>query len=183
MKKIFFLLLFVYKISYSQTINLGGTINTYTPILGFNQCLNKITVENASTFNVGDTVLMMQMKGAVVDSSNTNSFGTVTDYKNAGNYEFNYVKNKVGNIIELKNILTRQYDIANGKVQLIRVPYYDNINITSTLTCMPWDGNKGGVLVLNVRNAIDLNADIDVSGKGFKGGNGEHANPASFNCY
>ena len=108
------------------------------------------------------------MKGAVIDSSNTAAFGTVTDYKNAGNYEFNYVKSKAGNIIELKNILTRQYDIPLGKVQLVRVPYYENVNVASTLTCLPWDGSKGGVLVLNVQDSINLNVDIDVCGKGFK---------------
>ena len=72
---------------------------------------------------MGDTVLLIQMKGAVIDTTNTPAFGTVIDYKNAGNYEYNYVKSKSGNIIELKNKLTRQYNIPLGKVQLIRVPY------------------------------------------------------------
>ena len=108
------------------------------------------------------------MKGAVIDSSNTASFGTVTNYKNAGNYEFNYVKSKAGNIIELKDSLTRAYDIATGKVQLIRVPYFNTINIAATLTCLPWDGSKGGVLVLNAKDTVNLLADIDLSGKGFR---------------
>ncbi len=154
---------------YSST-NCNNIINTYTPVLAFEPCTNKITVEDAITFNAGDTVLLIQMKGAVIDSSNSSSFGTITDYKNAGNYEFNYVKSKTGNIIELKNKLTRQYDIPNGKVQLVRVPYYQSLNVNSTLSCLPWDGNKGGVLVLNVQDTITLNADIDVSGKGFHGG-------------
>lgn len=145
-------------------------INSYTPVLSLETCSNKIAVEDGSSFNIGDTILIIQMKGVVIDSSNTSNFGTITDYKNSGNYEFNYVKNKAGNNIELKNNLTRGYDIPNGKVQLIRVPWYQNINITSTLTCLPWDGNKGGVLVLNVKDTVTLNADIDVSNKGYKGG-------------
>ena len=54
---------------------------------------------------------------------------------------------------------------------------------TSTLTCLPWDGNKGGVLVLNVQDTVTLNANIDVSGKGFKGG--QIINPLnnSFYCH
>ena len=154
----------------SQEAGIGGIINAYTPVLSLNTCNNKINVEDASAFNVGDTVLVIQMKGAVIDTSNTSSFGTVTDYKNSGNYEFNYVKSKTGNIIEFKNVLTRQYDVPNGKVQLVRVPYYQNVNIASTLTCLPWDGSKGGVLVFNVQDTLTLNADIDVSGKGFRGG-------------
>ncbi|MBK6990428.1 MAG: hypothetical protein IPH34_00760 [Chitinophagaceae bacterium] len=163
--------------------DIGNIINDYTPVLALNPCENKITVQDATAYNVGDTVLLIQMKGAVIDSTNTAVFGTVTDYKNAGNYEFNYVKSKTSNIIELKNTITRQYDIPVGKVQLIRVPYYENVNVTSTLTCLPWDGNKGGVLVLNVQDTINLSSSIDVSGKGFRGGSDPFSNPSSFNCY
>jgi gliding motility-associated-like protein len=146
-------------------------INAYTPVLGYNSCNNNLTVEDASSFNIGDTVLLIQMKGAVIDSTNTSNFGNVLDYKNAGNYEFNYVKSKTGNNIELKNKLTRQYDVPNGKVQLVRVPYFQNVTVNSNLTCLPWDGKMGGVLVFNVADSITLNANIDVSGKGFKRGN------------
>jgi len=163
--------------------NISNIINTYTPVIALNPCENKITVEDASTFNPGDTVMLIQMKGAVIDSSNTASFGTITDYKNAGNYEINYVKSKAGNIIELKNTITRSYDIPTGKVQLIRVPYYQNATVTATLTCLPWDGSKGGVLVLNALDTVTLNANIDVSGKGFRGGADPFTNPPSFNCY
>lgn len=169
--------------SLTTSTNIGGIINTYTPVLALNPCDNKITVEDASTFNIGDTVLMIQMKGAVIDSNNTAAFGSITDYKNAGNYEINYVKSKAGNIIELKNILTRQYDLPNGKVQLVRIPYYQNATITSTLTCLPWDGNKGGILVLNVQDTINLTANIDVSGSGFKGGIGFNSQLGVLNCF
>ena len=82
--------------------SIGDIINLYTPVTGFFPCLNKLTVDDATGYNVGDTVLLIQMKGAVIDSSNTASFGNITDYKNAGNYEFNYIKSKSGNVIELK---------------------------------------------------------------------------------
>lgn len=161
---------------------ISNIINTYTPVLALNPCNNLITVEDASTFNAGDTVLIIQMKGAAIDVSNTASFGTITDYKNSGNYEFNFVKSKSGNIVELKNNLTRQYDIPLGKVQLIRVPYYTSATITSTLTCLPWDGSKGGVLVLNARDNVDLAANIDVTGKGFFGGNSPNPNTTTSYC-
>ena len=35
----------------------------------------KITVEDAYTFNAGDTVLMIQMKGGIPDPSNTGAVG------------------------------------------------------------------------------------------------------------
>jgi gliding motility-associated-like protein len=157
-------------------------INDYTPVLGFNPCDNKLTVEDGTAYNIGDTVLLIQMKGAVIDSTNTASFGTIIDYKNAGNYEFNYIKSKTGNVIELRNALTRQYDIPFGKVQLIRVPYYTNLTTSDILTCLPWDGSKGGVLVFNVQNSLTLNQDMDVSGKGFTGGIDPVTVPPVFNC-
>ena len=157
-------------------------INDYTPVTGFNICENKITVEDATRFNTGDTVVMMQMKGAVIDSANTATFGTITDYKNAGNYEFNLIKSKTGNIIELKNKFTRQYDIPLGKVQLIRVPYFNSYKVTSTLTCLPWNGSKGGVLVVNVRDTLELNADINTSGNGFLKGTMRNSNNNTYTC-
>jgi gliding motility-associated-like protein len=157
-------------------------INDYTPILALDPCKNTLTVGNTAAYNVGDTVLMIQMKGAIIDSTNTAAFGNITDYKSAGNYEYNYVKSKTGNQIELKNKILRTYEIPNGKVQLIRVPYYQNYTTTNKLTCLPWDGSIGGVLVFNVANTLTLNNDIDVSGKGFKGGIDPVTNPPIFNC-
>ncbi|MEO9005195.1 MAG: LamG-like jellyroll fold domain-containing protein, partial [Ginsengibacter sp.] len=161
---------------------LTNVINSYTPVMALNLCDNALKVEDASTFNPGDTVLIIQMKGAVIDSANTSGFGTVTDYKNSGNYEFNIIKEKNGNSLSLLNVLERKYDVPNGKVQLIRVPYYTTADITSTLTCLPWDGSKGGVLVLNARNSVNMSADIDVSGKGFKGGQSPNPNNSTQYC-
>jgi gliding motility-associated-like protein len=161
---------------------ISNIINTYTPVVGLDVCTNKLTVDDASTFNVGDTVLLIQMKGAVIDSTNTTTFGTITDYKNAGNYEFNYVKSKAGNVIELTNTLTRQYDVPFGKVQLVRVPYYTSVNVSGTLTCLPWDGSKGGVLAVNVRDTLELSADINTSGRGFLKGIMHNSNVNTFVC-
>ncbi|MFT3679344.1 MAG: PKD domain-containing protein [Ferruginibacter sp.] len=153
-------------------------INDYTPVTTINFCDNRITTKDGSAFKTGDTVVVMQMKGAIIDESNSSSFGDILNYRNAGNYEFNYIKSKAGNIIELQNVLTKKYDFADGRVQLIRVPYFQSITISDTLSCLPWDGEKGGVLVLNVRNNITLNAPIDVTAMGFRGG----GPGTGFNC-
>jgi len=107
------------------------------------------------------------MKGAVIDSNNTSAFGTITDYKSAGNYEFNYIKAKSGNIIELKNKLTRSYEIPVGKVQLIRVPYYQKVTITSTLPVFePNTGREmipgGGdaALAPQIKEAVEKNYNV-----------------------
>jgi gliding motility-associated-like protein len=157
-------------------------INKYTPLISLDKCKNLVIVENASEFNTGDTILLIQMKGAVIDSTNTAAFGTITNYNNAGNYEFNYVKSRSGNIIELKNNIIRTYDIPAGRVQLVRVPYYHSLITSAPLTCLAWDGSKGGVLVFNVRDTLKLQADLDVSGKGFWGGNSPNTGTSILYC-
>jgi gliding motility-associated-like protein len=168
--------------SCSIPISIDTIINNYTEVLGYDICKNELRVADATKYNPGDTVLIIQMKGAVIDSNNTSTFGNITNYNNSGNYEMNIVKQKNGNSLSLLNILQRQYDIPNGKVQLVRVPYYNNITLNSTLTCLPWDGSKGGILVLNVAGTTTLNADIDVSGKGFLGGRSPNPNTTTLYC-
>lgn len=160
----------------------SNIINDYTPVISKISCSNKFEVEDATAFNVGDTILIIQMKGAVIDSTNTNQYGTITNYTNSGNYEYNYIKSKVGNTLELKNDLLRPYDIPDGKVQFVRVPYFSNYSTSASLSSLPWDGSKGGVLALNVQNTLTLSADINTSGNGFKGGKGINTLLNSYVC-
>ena len=168
--------------SCSVPIAVSNIINDYTEVLGYDICKNELKVADATKYNPDDTVLIIQMKGAVIDSNNTSTFGNITNYNNSGNYEMNIVKQKNGNSLSLLNVLQSQYDIPNGKVQLVRVPYYNNATINNTLTCLPWDGSKGGVLVLNAAGTTTLNADIDVSAKGFRGGTSPNPNTTTLYC-
>ena len=158
-------------------------INSYTEVLLFDVCTNAVTILNDSSFKIGDTVLLIQMKGAVIDTSNTAAFGTVFDYRNAGNYEFNYISQKAGNVLTFKNRLTKTYDIPGGVVQLVRVPYLKNAAFVGGLTCMRWNGSKGGVLAVIGRNGLTSYENIDVTGMGFRGGEGYSASLTSPNCY
>lgn len=145
-------------------------INHYAALLSFDTCSNEIVVDNANDFNVGDIILMIQMKGAIIDSTNTPAFGTILSYNGAGNYEENIIQGKVGNVITLQNQLLRAYDIPNGKVQIVSIPQFANYAVNTNHTAADWDGNKGGILAMNVIGTLSLNADINVNGKGFRGG-------------
>lgn len=153
-----------YSVLRAQTI-----INHYAAVLDYRHCDNMIKVDTATAFQVGDTVLMIQMKGAVIDSSNTASFGTILDYRGAGNYEYNIIEAKNGHNLTLRYTVKRDYNIPDGKVQLVRVPSYQDYTINQLHSCMPWNGNKGGVFVIHVAGTLNMNQDIDVSGKGFRG--------------
>lgn len=109
------------------------------------------------------------MQGASINDSNTSSYGSILNYNNAGNYEFCKITSVTPFSISLENPLLRSYT-ASGKVQIIKVPQYKSPVVTQTLTCPAWDGTTGGVLVLNAEDTVFLHANINVSGKGFRGG-------------
>ncbi len=157
-------------------------INQYAAVNSYIPCSNSLLVDTASNFAIGDTVLLIQMKGASIDSSNTALFGDVLNYNQSGNYEINVIQNIAGNTISLLNNLTRTYDFINGKVQLVSVPTFVNYNLDIVHTCIPWNGMKGGVFIINVLNNLNLNSDIDVSGLGFRGGVSNIVNSTVYAC-
>ena len=170
---LFIFIVFVTKSVYSQT-SISGTINEYTLIDSIYPTKDTIEVKNSSSYFADDTVMVYQVKGADArtDTSMTvrHLFGTLTasDANNSGKYEIILVEKVVGNKIILKVSLNNDYDIE-GIVQLIRVPSYENVSVNGELTCKNWEGTTGGVLVLMVSDTLFLNADINVTGKGFRG--------------
>jgi len=151
---------------FSQTTSISAVINSYAAVTGIN--CQAISVSATNGFIVGDRVMLIQMKGAVIDSTNTPAFGTILTYKGAGNYEMSTIQSISGNIISLTDSVLRKYEIS-GAVQLVKVPVYTNVDVTGPLTCMAWNGTTGGVLAFEAISVATLNADIDVSGAGFRG--------------
>ncbi|MEI7471804.1 MAG: gliding motility-associated C-terminal domain-containing protein [Chitinophagaceae bacterium] len=169
MKKFIFIL-FCYTKLFGQTASISGMINPSSGVTALDFCSNTLQVLETPLFKIGDTVLLMQMKGADYLNVNSISYGDITNYNNAGQYEINYVLQKTATTIVLKNNLLHAYNAAAGAVQLIKVPYYHNAAVTGILSSEAWDGNSGGVLVINVSDTLELFADINVSEKGFLGG-------------
>jgi len=153
----------------SQVSNISGVINDYAAVTAI-PCFSgaQLEVSSAAALSAGDKVLIIQMKGATIDETNSASFGTVTDYGSAGLYEINEVASKSGNTISLTNSLENAYD-TDGLVQVVRIPEYDQAQVTGTLTAQPWNGTTGGVLIF-FANTVDLSANITTEGQGFRGG-------------
>lgn len=148
--------------------SISGTVNSYaqvTAIAGAN-----LTVNSAAAFSAGDRIVVIQMKGATINTTNSASFGDVTAYGNAGNYEFATVTAVAGNVLTLGLPLCNTYDVP-GLVQVVRVPQYTSPTVSATLTGQPWNGTTGGVIAIEASGTVTLNADIDASGIGFRGGN------------
>jgi gliding motility-associated-like protein len=156
----------------SQDTNIGGVINSYTPVTQVGgPCSNQIEVESISAFSVGDRVLLIQMQGAEIDLTNSESFGEITDIASAGLYEFGTISliTVVQNRINLENQLVNEYDV-DGKIQLVLVPQFDNATVTSFLFAPQWNGETGGVLALEVEGTLSMEAPINCNGQGFRGG-------------
>ena len=186
MKRILYFIILISNFTYSQVNrpqhDPPETINAYAAALAYDICTNSITVSDATKFGPGDTVLIIQMKGAIIDTSNTPAFGSILDYGNAGNYEFNFISQKSGNVLSLKNKLTRGYDIPDGVVQLVRVPKYKSGYFSGGLTCDIWDGAKGGIVAVYSTISLTSVEDIYVSGRGFRGAVGYNAVYAASTC-
>jgi PKD repeat protein len=148
-------------------VQIAGIINDYAKVSSFDPCEAKLTVSNPTSFAQGTKVLLIQMKGATISTSNSGSFGNINEINGAGHYELGEVKSTNGNIVYLKHEFINSYDVT-GSLQLVTVPFYDNALIVNTLTAKPWDGETGGVLIFEAEN-LEFSAAIDVSGLGFRG--------------
>jgi gliding motility-associated-like protein len=173
---LFLLIIFLSSISkvYSQT-PISGIINEYTAVDSIYPTKDTIEVRNPSLFSANDTVMMYQVKGAAVRTDTTESnrylfgtFASINSANNAGNYEIILIEKVDGNKVIFKVSLNNNYT-ANDLVQLITVPTYVRASVDAELTCKSWEDSTGGVLVLMVSDTLFLNANIDVTGKGFRG--------------
>lgn len=149
---------------------IGGVINTYWPVISVDMCNNRVALPVIAVgINIGDKVLLMQMQGAAIDTSDSPAYGTIQSYNGAGNYELLTVLDVTNNIITFEETLLRTYNPL-GKVQLILLPQYTDVTVAATLTAPPWNGSTGGVIGFIASGIVTLNSDIDATGAGFRGG-------------
>lgn len=141
----------------------NGTYNSYS--------YSGITLESIAGLSTGDRVLIIQMKGATIDQNqSSSSFGNISSIGEAGKYEFSSICGFLNNTIVLSNHLLNTYEVS--RVQVVRVPVYENVTVVGTLTATPWSVSTGlgGVLAFEVNGTLTLNSNINANGVGFTGG-------------
>ena len=158
-------------ISFSQTTNISGIINTYysvTEVVYSEAC---VRVDNTSGLSSGDKVLIIQMKGAAINTANSSSFGDTTSLNDAGNYEVGTICSIGGDSVFLFHTLLNQYTIS-GKVQLVKFGEYISANVVDTVKALSWNQNtgKGGVIAISVDQDLTLNAPVYADSSGYAGG-------------
>ena len=174
----FLLLLLLLPLAGNGQNTLSGVVNDYAAVTALDAADNELTLQDASVFSEGDRVLLIQMKGANIDQSNSASFGSIQAYNHAGHYELNRICKKDGNTLMLVQELLHNYDPADG-LQLVRVPEPQQAVVIGALTGKAWDGSTGGIIALDVQGTLTLQADVLASGIGFRGG--EEMN-STLNC-
>jgi len=176
----------------AKIVSTTEVVNAYTMLTAdANAGATSITVNNsalATNFSnplaQGDLIMIYQVQGASVEdtiaSPNANSskffptWGRITNYNNAGNYELVQVASVPNaTTINLDCPLSLNYT-ASGRVLIIRVPRYTTLTINNggNLTATAWNATSGGVLAVEVLGQTTINAGgkIDVTGLGFRGG-------------
>jgi len=151
--------------------NISGIVNTYHRVTAINTSTNQLTVTSSAGLSPGTRVLIIQMKGATIDQTNTASFGNVTTLSTAGNYEFNVVCGVSGNDVLMTYSMIKSFTVS-GMVQIVSIPSYTSVTVTDTLKAAPWNSSTGtgGIVAIRATNSITLQAPVDAEGKGFTGG-------------
>jgi len=179
--------------------SLNGIVNTYYPgTANVSATATSIPVGapsgSGAPIQAGDLLLVIQMQGADINSTNTDAYGNGvagapasgilgTNFS-AGLYEYVVATSAVvGGSVSISsglvnNYFEQDYPVGVGnqgqrRFQVIRVPQYSSATLASTVTALAWNGSVGGVAALDVTGTLNLNGNtINVSGQGFRGGGG-----------
>ena len=176
--------------------SIGGIVNSYYPGVSGIAGLSSVTVGSLDTSSggsakaiaAGDLLLVIQMQDADLSTSNDSGYGGSSTgsgqiaLNNSGAYEYATVAasylsgSSIPLLAPLQNSYRSQaYSGSNGQrtFQVIRVPQYSAVTLTSQLTAAPWNGATGGVVVIDVAGVLSWNGQtIDVTARGFRGGGG-----------
>lgn len=123
-----------------------------------------ITLSNTAAFSQLDEIFIYTVQDSNPDSSLNQS----------GRYEFARIQTIVGNVVYLAQPLEGTFGSTEGRVtQVVRVNQFTDVTINGTLTCEPWNGETGGVLVFRASGTVLVSADgkILANGKGFRAKN------------
>ena len=143
----------------------------------------------------GDLVLIMQVQGSDLSVNNDDSYGDniggdgvgsgnlLNANFTAGTYEYGLVNtyNAATGALTLTKPLAFNYLSADAtatstqrRYQVVRVPLYNNVDLSTDISTLRWDGRTGGVMAMDVNGTLNLNGHkIDMAGRGFRGAAGQ----------
>lgn len=158
----------------------SGVINDYAVVSYLSS--DTVTVDQPGSFFAGDQVLLIQMKGVQISTANDSSYGNIQSLQGGGTFLLVTVDQVSGSHLILTDTICAEFDVTGG-IQAVRVPVYEEVRVTGTLSAPDWDGQTGGVVAMRATEKITLEAGIDVQGSGFRGGsfNGSASSSSGLN--
>lgn len=148
----------------------------------------------------GDLVLIIQMQDADITTANSDLYGGnsatggpdglggtgYTALNSTGRYEYLVATNSValtggtltfraggtggGTVFGYVN-QDGTGTVSQKRFQVVRVPQYSNLTLTSDLICPPWNGSAGGVLAFDVAGSFNFGGfTVNANARGFRGG-------------
>ncbi len=148
-------------------------INAYTGVTTAVQGATTLDVEDASSIQVGDLIMVWQTSATLATPPASGDQAAIDLASvGVGHWEFARVTAVAGTTVTVSEALLHTYQADGG--QVITVPEYTSVDVAdaASITAPDWDGNSGGIVVMLSQGDITLTgtAEIDVTGKGFRGG-------------
>lgn len=131
--------------------------------------------ESFDSFVAGEFLIVMQMKGVAMNTSDNASFGNISAINQAGNYQIRQIASVTRSPSLTQITVTQPITIAfdvNSFVQVITYPQLGTSSHTlnSDISTVAWNGQIGGVTAFKVNGNLNLNASISADLAGFAGG-------------
>ena len=105
---------------------ISGIINSYAKVTAI--AGSDITVSSTAGFAIGDRIVLIQMKGAVIDGTLSSVYGSIIDYGTSGNYEYATIETIGAGTITLSAPLCKDFDPA-GSLQIVSVPEFMDASV------------------------------------------------------
>jgi hypothetical protein len=188
-----------YPVEGNKTLNPGDRSITLDPIPTTDAYDNNY---GNVPIRAGDLILIIQMQDALINSEDNRNYGSGsnnagldnlggTGYTNigfSGKFEYVIALNEVpltGGVLNFRGggvgggTVNTYFNAAptntrgQRRFQIVRVPQYSNLTLSSNITTVPYNGRAGGVIAFDVAGNMNFNGfRIDASQKGFRGGYG-----------
>jgi hypothetical protein len=166
----------------SQSTNISGVVNSYYQVVEVIPSKACVRLNTVSGLAKNKKVLVVQIQGASVVTSNNSSFGDTTSLNNAGNYEVAVICSIDGDSVFMFHNFLNSYTVA-AKIQLVKFAEYYAAVATDTIKASPWNNSTGtgGIIALSISTDLTLNAPIFADSSGFRGGSYELSDGTCFN--
>jgi len=152
---------------------LSFTVADITQLSGAYSFTNSANTYATDQLRSGDLIMIIQMQGADITTTDDANYGAITAYNGTGNYDIRQVFSVSGNTIYICEKLSHTYiQSGRSRVQIVRIPRLSSLTVgaLATVTGSLWSGTSGGVVALEVDGNTVIDGTVTATALGFRGG-------------